>query len=524
MTPKAARGLTGALLAAAVVLGPSPAAAARTVVLSIGNDLGHNDEVVLRFAERDADGVGTLLRRLGGVRPEDLLVVTGGNADDVRQALDEIDDRLKHDEDAADTALIVYYSGHADATGLHLGDSTLPYDELQSRVSAAHARARVLLLDSCRSGGITRTKGARAVEGYDLNLETRLDVEGLAVLTSSAATEDSQESDTLGGSFFTYHLLAGLRGAADSDHDGRVTLSEAYAYVYRNTLRSSGRTEQLQHPTYAYDMHGRGDLVLTQLGDNRSGRLRLAENDTYLIRTGDEGGALVLEVTPETNDARILLPPGHYFVQQRQRDRYREFDVDLTAGRETALGDQAFRELAYARLVRKGGAPLAQSVFVMATAESAALSGGGAIPGATVRWAADLPWLTLGLRGHFARRDESLDGLDRSTQVLGADVTAERMLDLRPVSLSLGLLAGARYTRQTFSSTDTDDDRGSFAGGFGLQAAAERAIGDRFALRLEGGPYTQIVRVAQTANGAESGSTTGSRLTFWVGFGVGGRF
>ncbi len=512
-------------LALAAALAPAAArAGTRTVVVAIGNDVGNADEVMLRFAERDAEAFGALLRRLGGVRPEDMVVVTGGNADDVRGVLDDVAARLAKEGGEADTALIVYYSGHADATGLHLADTVLPYDELEARVTEARAGARVLLLDSCRSGGVTRVKGARPAEAFDLRLDTHLEVEGLAVLTSSTATEDSQESDALGGSFFTHHLLGGLRGAADADHDGRVTLSEVHDYVYRNTLRSSGRTEQLQHPTYAYDMRGRGELVLTRLADAHGGRLQLAESDTYLIRSGGEAGALILEVHPEGPNARVALPPGRYFVQQRRPDHFVETEVELAPGREVVLADQPHRAYAYAHLVRKGGAAMSQSVFVLATAETSALEGGGLVPGATLRWAAEFPWLTLGLRGHFGRREDTLDGLERVTQTFGADVSVEHVVDLPVLSLSLGVLAGGRYAMQTFETQLDADDRRAFTGGFGVQAAVERALGERFALRLEGGPYTQILQVATNRNGAESTANTTSRLTFWLGFGVGGRF
>lgn len=519
MSARAAR-----TLCLAMALAPATASAARTVVVAIGNDLGRDDEVMLRFAERDAEAFGALMRRLGDVRPEDLVVVTGGTADDVRGVLDDVSGRLAREGGEADTALLVYYSGHADATGLHLADTLLPYDELEARVSGAQARARVLLLDGCRSGGVTRVKGARPTEGFELKLDTRLEVEGLAILTSSTATEDSQESDTLGGSFFTHHLLGALRGAADTDRDGRVTLSEAQSYVYRNTLRSSGQTEQLQHPTYAYDMRGRGELVLTRLADAHSARLRLAESDTYLIRSGGEGGAVVLEVHPEAADARVALPPGRYFIQQRRSDHFLESEVELPPGREVALADQPRRALAYAHLVRKGGASRSQSVFVLATAETSPLDGGALVPGGTIRWALDLPWLTLGLRGRFGRREDTLDGLERATQTFGLDVSVERMVDLPVVSLSLGLLAGGRYAMQTFETHLDADDRRAFAGGFGLQGAAEVPLGERFALRLEGGPYTQVLRVATTQNGAEASADTTSRLTFWLGLGAGGRF
>ena len=44
---------------------------------------------------------------------------------------------------------------------------------------------------------------------------------------------------------------------------GTVAVSDgdsAYAYSYEQTLRSSNRTLNVQHPTYEFDVKGRGDL------------------------------------------------------------------------------------------------------------------------------------------------------------------------------------------------------------------------------------------------------------------------
>ena len=92
------------------------AEAARTHVVAIGNDRGRADEVPLRFAERDAQALADIMRRLGGVRPQDLVVVNGGNASDVRRTLLEVNTRIR--PQSAQSALIVYYSGHADGAGL----------------------------------------------------------------------------------------------------------------------------------------------------------------------------------------------------------------------------------------------------------------------------------------------------------------------------------------------------------------------------------------------------------------------
>ena len=70
---------------------------------------------------------------------------------------------------------------------------------------------------------LTQAKGARAEARVDFALPVD-DVRGTAFIASTAVGEAAQESQALGGSFFTHHLETGLRGAADADGDGLVTL------------------------------------------------------------------------------------------------------------------------------------------------------------------------------------------------------------------------------------------------------------------------------------------------------------
>jgi hypothetical protein len=73
-------------------------------------------------------------------------------------------------------------------------------------------------------GALTGVKGGRRAPGYEVRLADPGQVKGMAIVTSSTANEFSQESDDLKGSFFSQSIMAGLRGAADSSHDGQVTL------------------------------------------------------------------------------------------------------------------------------------------------------------------------------------------------------------------------------------------------------------------------------------------------------------
>ena len=79
-------------------------------------------------------------------------------------------------------------------------------------------------------------------------------------LDPSAAGENSQESTGFGA--FLYAPLRCGAFVADMDQNGQVGLDEVYRYSYRQTLRSSGRLLQLQHPTRVW-YSGQGTVPLT---------------------------------------------------------------------------------------------------------------------------------------------------------------------------------------------------------------------------------------------------------------------
>ena len=80
------------------------------------------------------------------------------------------------------------------------------------------------------------------------------------ILTASSANEVSAENDRLAHGIFTYFLLEGLRGKADIDGDGIVTVDESYRYVFDKVTTESG---QEQHPAKIGTVEGR--IVLSIL-------------------------------------------------------------------------------------------------------------------------------------------------------------------------------------------------------------------------------------------------------------------
>jgi len=336
-----------AALALAGVLAASPAQALRRFAVIVGNDHGGDGTRPLRYAEDDARRMFDILVRLGGVLPEDAQLLLGRHADDLWAALDRVERRgISAQAGGEQVALLVYFSGHAKDGALRMGDSGVPLEKLKAKLAQSKLQVRVAVLDACRSGSITRTKGARLAPAFEVDDGTKQGAEGLVILTSSSGDEDSQESDALQGSFFSHYLDSALLGSADSSGDGRVTLSEAYAYAYAHTVAQTAESAGgVQHPTYAYELAGNGDLVMTDVAVRREGLLvpAAAPDGTYLIV--DDQGAIAAEVDKRTAAARrIALAPGDYVVTRRLADHLRLGSLRVRSGELAVLSDAALRD------------------------------------------------------------------------------------------------------------------------------------------------------------------------------------
>ncbi len=295
---------------------------ARRFALLIANNEGGAGTSPLRYAEADAQKMRNVLMELGGYQQGDIITLLGQEERAVSAALDNLEERIRGAKGQAHTTLLLYYSGHAKAGALRMGDSTLDMKQLRARLSASVADVRIGVLDSCESGAITREKGGRRGPSFLFEINDRDAARGLVLISSSSANEASQESDDLAGSFFTHYLASGLRGDADESGDQRVTLGEVYFYAYNKTVAVTTNTRSgPQHPTYSYDLKGQGDIVLSDLSQGASGVLfPEALDGSYLIF--DMGREQVAaEITKQAgSERRISIPPGDYAVKKRLQD------------------------------------------------------------------------------------------------------------------------------------------------------------------------------------------------------------
>lgn len=496
----------------------------------VGNDQGRASEQALRYAASDAQRVYDVLRDLGGFEPKDMVLLRNESAQTVRSTLIALNDRIRAHvvRPERQALLFVYYSGHADDENLHLGATDLKLDELAQLVRGSAATFRLLVLDACRSGALTRVKGGTIAEPFALTAQAaQLKGEGLAFMTASAWTEDAQESDELGGSLFTHALVSGLIGAADRDGDGAVVLEEAYRHAYDGTLRLTSRTRAgLQHPTFRYDYRGHGKLVLTtpRAHGGRRGILSLPSDLGFLIMHERDTGSVVAELGPHDEGRELSLRAGSYFVLGRGEDYLLERAIELHEGQSQALRLEDFERVGYDRLVRKGAGRrgVSHAFETGGRVRTALPNATRPCPGVFVGYALDLQHFSL-----LARLGGCLSGFDSAflrdadSNELDFELRLLHAWDLPLLTLHAGAGAGSALFMQRFESAASAPPRDTLGLVFHIAAGASLPLGRGFYATVDASLQSYLFELRSSA---EHSTALRGAFALRSALGVGKRF
>ncbi|HZS35697.1 MAG TPA: caspase family protein [Polyangia bacterium] len=346
-----------ALALAVLLAGHVVHAGTRRIALLVGSNIGVGDRPPLHYAESDAEKLAETLAELGGVERTNLFLLQGATPLSVYQTLDAVQERVRawHAENnGTHVVLIFFFSGHSDGESLELGSARLSFADLRRRLANVGADVRVAIIDSCKSGALLASKGGRAGPAFAIRLTDDVASSGEALLTSSAADEAALESREIRSSFFTHHLVSGLRGAADLSHDGRVTLGEIYQYAFARTVSSTANTTiGPQHPGYDYRLSGEGDLVLSDLSQ-RTAAIDLPSGfDRILVH--EQSPDQVLAEIPGGVGARVAVPPGNYAIRAWRAGQTLVAQVSLNPGELRTVKAEDLRPTAPPVVLLKGG-------------------------------------------------------------------------------------------------------------------------------------------------------------------------
>ena len=159
-----------------------------------------------------------------------------------------------------------YFLPH-DADPDDISGTGYPMQDLAESLGRLTAARVVYIADACfsgASGGRTFGRAATISDGYLGRLSGASP--GRVIISASGANEPSLESDALGHGVFTYFLLDGLRGEADTDGNSVITVPEIFSFVSRAVPENTGRR---QHPTMSGSLGG--EMVLGRTTSGRGG-------------------------------------------------------------------------------------------------------------------------------------------------------------------------------------------------------------------------------------------------------------
>ncbi|HKP94202.1 MAG TPA: caspase family protein [Fibrobacteria bacterium] len=344
-------------LAAGILLLGLPACGLDRLALVVGDNEGLADEKPLSYATRDAEQVYAALVQLGGVDKGAGYLLLEADAAKVKLALGDMRARVQSlKARGRKVQVLIYYSGHGSDQALHVQGESLPLAEVRDYFSGLAADFKLLIADACFSGSLIQAKGGGLADPIPIHYQDELSVNGSAILTSSSAGEISRESRELRGSLFTHYFVTGLRGAADFDRDGKVTLWEAYAYTQAGLRLRLAREKALsQTPGFDVDAHGSDGVVLTRLDLGQAFlSLQGLPADEYRVLEA-AGGTQVAELhLSDPEGVRLALPRAAYLVCRGRGKQSASGFADLRKGKAVALGPKDFAPAGEGRLEAKG--------------------------------------------------------------------------------------------------------------------------------------------------------------------------
>ena len=133
-------------------------------------------------------------------------------------------------------------------------DTAVSQIRINAAIQAAKPKSVTIFLDSCYSGaartGQTLLASARPIS---LKANTQTFPSEFTVFTASTAEQISSSSNELKHGIFSYYLMRGMEGNADTNKDGKITTGEMQAYLTENVVKQASLANRVQQPQLVGD-------------------------------------------------------------------------------------------------------------------------------------------------------------------------------------------------------------------------------------------------------------------------------
>jgi Caspase domain len=208
-----------------------------------------------------------------GFTRESLCVLTDNaadkpTADNIRSALKTMAGQTEPDD-----LLLFYYTGHGDFAqnesylvaqdGMfdNLKETALAISQVTTIMRSAPARAKVMILDACHSGANLNSKGPRRMHPKYLERVFH-QAKGMATLASCDQDQLSYPWEKQMRSVYTYFLLEALRGKADPDKKGFVSVDDIHHYVTNGVASWVENKDRKYMQTPTRSIESSGDIIV----------------------------------------------------------------------------------------------------------------------------------------------------------------------------------------------------------------------------------------------------------------------
>lgn len=222
-----------------------------------------------KYADRDAEYFADFARRKLGVPRSNIKVLTNENAD-LSDIIDATNVWLPNVTRSQKSDVYVFFAGHGlgsdDGSDIYL----LPYSgipqvldqtsihrtKLFKTIASTQPNSVTIFLDTCYSGTSRTEETLLAQRGVRVTPRDQSIPNGFTVFSAAGMKQTAKMLDEAKHGLFSYYLMKGMEGPADTNRDKKITAGELHEYVLANV----SRLQRNQTP----EMQGDADRVLVK--------------------------------------------------------------------------------------------------------------------------------------------------------------------------------------------------------------------------------------------------------------------
>lgn len=200
----------------------------------------------LKYADDDAYRLYAFLKSPeGGALRDDQISILIDEDATREKILSAIEAVISNADD--NDVVMLYLSGHGIKSDFAPIDydgynNRISYNEIADLLNKSEAKHKVVFTDAGYAGGELTQKVANNESRVQLSdLSGRRD--GVAFMLSSEDSDTSLDDQGLRQGVFSHFLMRGMKGEADEDRDGMVTLRELFHYVYTEVRSYTGAAQ-----------------------------------------------------------------------------------------------------------------------------------------------------------------------------------------------------------------------------------------------------------------------------------------